>query len=828
MRLRSAIVPVLLMYCVVSSANANEGRGGAPRVPAPDEADPLLLSNDIKGSEARSAAERTAFFKLNVSSLGNSSRARQDAARIGFTRLSPALLSRPVEVKIDSNEPVIAAGLPASMARLELELDGNKYQLYFRNEVTDSRNELRHVVMSVLNDASAAARFTVGRDGRVYGVLRSKQGAYIFEPSGSPGEQVVYRYPNSRAIDDQRNKLIGNSPIAKRHHQLEALAEIRPEYSYSDNYSTYVIGGNLGGVASISAAAFVRAAERLSSITQFTGTENFELLTSRRTQDGGHHAVFRQRVDGIPVHSVNEMVVGPGGRILRLTTSLVPADVAATRPLLSMHDATAKTLLEWNARYGKAASSLRHEAEVNVEYRFDRTALTLDPFFGFAFSIDGELARFYVTVDAVSGRVELTDITSKNANYTSCDDLAVPYPPGGPPGPMPPINNCTRPNALKGYAFPDQTGYCSETGSYSSPSHCATDSAKVVAEVLGDIRSTLPGAIAMNAPGTPPCCTEMTDIIVIQKSRMPNLGSSSVLNTVVLMPTAESGSAEILGHELGHVYTNIYNNNALEVDTNVFAGAVREGASDTFSGLLGAITGRTARYGTLWQYGDGGSFSGTPRSASNSSFQYWQDITASAGAHASGQVISRFFRRLQEITGISNQRLLGIVAGTIAASQDLEGNGYDAGDFKRAVRSTIKSDETALQNALEQVYQELYRADAAGPGGTVPLPPGDPGPVGSPPITPSVWGAFNGCGYRDGVYVTVFDMYWTATADTAHYFGWLKATADAAFKFGVQTFSPHAFVFTNISGEARVSSCNGYGCSGMSNSRLLVSHTCGN
>lgn len=133
----------------------------------------------------------------------------------------------------------------------------------------------------------------------------------------------------------------------------------------------------------------------------------------------------------------------------------------------------------------------------------------------------------------------------------------------------------------------------------------------------------------------------------------------------------------------------------------------------------------------------------------------------------------------------------------------------------------------ALRNAVSQIYQELYRADASAPGGIVPLPPGDPGPVGAPPITPSVWGNFNGCGYTaQNIFVSIFDMYWTATPNMDRYLGWVRASAEPAFRFGDEAVGTHLFVLTNTTGESRVSSCNSVGCSGMSPS-LLVSHTCG-
>ncbi|HWK50598.1 MAG TPA: hypothetical protein VNR40_11970, partial [Steroidobacter sp.] len=283
---------------------------------------------------------------------------------------------------------------------------------------------------------------------------------------------------------------------------------------------------------------------------------------------------------------------------------------------------------------------------------FNRDANVLNPQYRFSFSVVGELTRFLAVVDAVSGAVRLYELKFHNVHYTSCEDNIPPL-----PNTPPPATSCTPSYIItKGYAYPAQSGFCDESASYTS-GYCTTIPPNTVREVMQDIRTHVPSAVATNAPGGPPCCNDVTDILVIQSSRA-NPSTSYTVNRTIVMPASESRSEEIVAHEMGHVLVNIYNNDALEVDSNVFAGSVREGMADTFAGILGAMSGRSVRYGPdKWTYGDGQSYSGTTRSAANGSYQYWQDITSQAGPHAGGQVIFRFFRRLQEITGISDQRL---------------------------------------------------------------------------------------------------------------------------------------------------------------------------
>ena len=463
-----------------------------------------------------------------------------------------------------------------------------------------------------------------------------------------------------------------------------------------------------------------------------------------------------------------------------------------------------------------------------MQYRLDQQALALKPFFNIFLEIAGNPTAFYARIDAVSGNVELVEVVAHNVSYVSCRDLNQQKEPGRPPRP---VIACTETASRleKGYAHPTQSGYCTQPADYPADSPCSTTDKKNVYEVMNDTRNTLPGAVATNAPGTPACCNEITDVTVIQGS--PDISVSRASGTRIRGPYQDSSSAEVLAHEMGHVYVNVYND-YLEVDTNVFAGAVREGTASTFAGVIGAITGRTDRYGSVWVHGDGQYYPSTTAgtmSASHTGFQYWQDITLEAGSHNGGQVIMRFFRRLQEISGITNQRLLGVVLGTMAGIRDLESNGgIDAGDFRRAVLSTIKSDEATLRNAVGAIYNELYRADAAGPLGP-PLPPGDPGPVGAPPITPSVWGSFSYCGTYNGVLVSVYSTEWTPTSNTDRYIGWIKAISEPAFRYSIDVPSSQTnlLLVTNTTAEGRISSCNSIGCSGMSTSSVQASHLCG-
>lgn len=247
--------------------------------------------------------------------------------------------------------------------------------------------------------------------------------------------------------------------------------------------------------------------------------------------------------------------------------------------------------------------------------------------------------------------------------------------------------------------------------------------------------------------------------------------------------------------------------------------------SDTIAGIYGALSSDPSKFGTPWIYGDGPNYSGTPaRSASNPSFQYWQDITADISGHAGGQVIYRFFRRLKEVSAADYQRLLGIALGTLATIKDADGNGQiDAGDFRRAVLETLKSNETTLKNAVHTVYAELYKPQASGPQGP-PLPPGEPGPPGAPAAPASLWGSFLNCGTYQGSPVTIYQAWWSASANAIDYGLFAKTTQEPAYRYTGTTTGTTGFIYTNTTGDGRVNACNASGCSGLTLNRVVVSH----
>lgn len=402
--------------CAVAWGDALET--APPPVPAPgDVEDPVLSRPDVaRGSAATASTKATSGIRLSISksTRPEGGSLRDSGEYIGVARISAALLARPVELQVNPGDPIFAFGLPAQMARLDLDLEGKQYQLYFAEAATEESGRLRHVTMSVLNHADAYARFSIDQSsGEVYGTLRTADAVYVFETNDVKGEQAVYRYDankHSNALSDWNNSLIGKSRLARRHHQIEAIAALQPDFARSSVDSVFIRGGELGSVVEVSPEAFKHAAVRLAALTQVSGREQFRFEKQIAANGGGRILSFKQLIDGIPIQAVNQVAVDQHGKILEMAASVVPVDIARLKPLLSAQDAASRTAVEWAAMYGQKIGAIQPTSPVAVRYERDPSGDSLNPFYVFEFEVSGD-GWYLSRVDAVSGKVAVRSLT---------------------------------------------------------------------------------------------------------------------------------------------------------------------------------------------------------------------------------------------------------------------------------------------------------------------------------------------------------------------------------------------------------------------------------
>lgn len=412
------LLPFVCLTCGVALPHSEETE--PPPVPAPDD---LVIPVMMRAELARQhpdfeSKQLTTGIPINVSTNAAPPKSlRTNGYYLGLAHVNPLLLNRPVDIKVEPGQPFATFGLPSGLARLDLELDGKLYQLSFAEEQLDPKLKLRHVTMSVLNAEGAYARFSVDpAKAAVYGTLRTPEATYVFDPDGEePGSQAIYRYGASKnvsALDDANRGLIGTSPLAKRHHQIEALADIQPsDVSISLN-SAFINGGNLGSVNEISVNSFKRVVARLSVLTGLTGNEQFKLEEKKLMIGDGTAAIFRQVIDGIALAQSNHMTVDKNGSILNLSTFSLPAEVQRSRVLINPQSAIEHTQIEWEAKYNKKAPRIVLQTPLDLQYKLTSEDI-LEPYYEFKFSVEGDPSNWYFSqVNATSGKTKVSRIFS--------------------------------------------------------------------------------------------------------------------------------------------------------------------------------------------------------------------------------------------------------------------------------------------------------------------------------------------------------------------------------------------------------------------------------
>lgn len=290
------------------------------------------------------------------------------------------------------------AQLTAATKGLQVVIAGDRYELHLLDQKDDPHYKFRHVTLQVRNHERSYARFSVDERNRlVYGAIYTPERIFRITPSRENSNQDVYLTSRDRADPRPEVRLLG-----WRHNELESVAVIRPDQANVryETRVTYVNGGRLGLMLGADARNFVRTATRLSSMTQFQGTETFRIVEST-SNEGGRVIRLQQLIDGIPVEANNEVFIDPSGKVLRLATALVASDFVPMQPVLSQAEAWSRVGVEAETSSLKATLLYRPVGSMN----------TLELVYEFWFTATPP-AEYFARVNAIDGRAEVTRLES--------------------------------------------------------------------------------------------------------------------------------------------------------------------------------------------------------------------------------------------------------------------------------------------------------------------------------------------------------------------------------------------------------------------------------
>ena len=420
---QSSVSLIILLLAVLQQGLASDSD---PPVPSPAELDdPVLpaVPSQIADPDRRSIMRlRPQVFEAQTSAAPTG---RLLGSFVGTVEINPAFLSKPAEPTVNTAGAVLGFGLPRDMARLQLEVAGDQYQLFFFDEQKDTRYGLRHVTMSVLNHDRSYARFSVDdRNGLIIGAIHTPSHTLRIVPGATAGQQEVYISDAGRldsqfsALGEQHGPSI--RLLAWRHQQLESVATIGAEHAEAryESRSSYIRGGNLGHLKRVNAKEFVRAAAELTSITQFRGSETFRVSETLETDGGDRRVRLHQLIDGVPVDVSNEVTVDSTGKILELGTLLAPSDFTPINPLLSQADARRRAIAEWEAQVSSKFKAEGSPPKGTLRYRPKGSINELELVYEFRLT-GGLLNLEYIArVNSLTGTVEIVPLFSRSSVRT--------------------------------------------------------------------------------------------------------------------------------------------------------------------------------------------------------------------------------------------------------------------------------------------------------------------------------------------------------------------------------------------------------------------------
>jgi hypothetical protein len=196
--------------------------------------------------------------------------------------------------------------------------------------------------------------------------------------------------------------------------------------------------------------------------------------------------------------------------------------------------------------------------------------------------------------------------------------------------------------------------------------------------------------------------------------------------------------------------------------------------------------------------------------------------------HDAGRGIAALFRRIYEKNAMTGSaltkeyRFFRFMTDAAAELEDWDNNQLDWSDLYIAVITAAKN-ETALKNAVNQVWVEMGGAIQTGVGSGPPAPPGTPGGSGVAPAPLFVDGFFVGCNFQ--LHVTLHSVSWQSVSTASSYLPALNWGGIYRTYGLISAPQTSATAYSNFNTDARIASCNGSGCSGLSADNYVMNHS---
>lgn len=270
---------------------------------------------------------------------------------------------------------------------------------------------------------------------------------------------------------------------------------------------------------------------------------------------------------------------------------------------------------------------------------------------------------------------------------------------------------------------------------------------------------------------------------------------------------SRSRSAETMTHEATHALQHL--NFPFETSNDIVGRGIMEGLADATTATMSEkVTWGGFSWGEPWVYGDGQPPNPVELQRDlriPQTFSRIYDMVNYPANHDRGVAIGNFMYRIK--TGFSSlTRFIEFQVNVSRRLVDNDMDGRDLEDFRQAVIDSIPSGEAQALNKINEVWAEMDDEIIISP---------------NPPSAPSVVdGIPLGCssGY------SLYQLIWSSVANADTYEIWSLRSGILPWYEGEVASSP-VYVWTTITADMRVKSCNSNGCSGLSIDGYTVTHT---
>lgn len=712
--------------------------------------------------------------------------------------------------------------LPQDRA-LQVSIESQTYTLSIVEEIQDFKRGVRYVSAAMPNDPGGYARFTIdGNSGQVVGSLHTSSDDYRIVPHSS-GQQLVFRekLPESLAASQQH----ALSKLERIHQRAEMLAAIQPSRARIEEGAghLFIQDGNLGSLPSNSPKAIRAVIQRLAALTSLDVAPSIRItgIFASASGTGPRIIRFEQVINGIPVERRNEIRVDDAGKVTEVNVSFVDPESVAARTLLTGKAAERSARNALNFELRGTAGTITLIAAPELKYVVANALLELTPVYSIGLATEaGE--PYAITVDASTGQTNVmsaaVNVIGDQFRHRVCRKTTAP---GGSYPQVCPISN-VQPVLSERTDTPGSITYkCEWTFTIGDPGNPCTMAKYVTPkDVLHSVDAAWEQATASN-PGV--CCSSVGGsddrVDVVVGSAVAGGGAYIPTTDTIVIPDNYALNPDAIAHEVAHAHQEAYNGPL--VPASGFQSSVAEGLADAATAVWAEKTAYPGS-GSAWVIGDGTSHIISPRDLSTQ--RTWADLNASGDVHVQGAVIGNFFYRLRQSGAASIDRLLAYVLEVESRVVDVNGDGMDLYDLKRALTDSVRPSETALLNAVSQAFSVMNNV-SSGPGGSsdIPAGPGQPGAPNAPPpptgLSAIPIGCLNG---PQGQPLSYYSVSFSPSPGATRYDGFFRSPNGIYYDFGGSSTSSPTQAGANYNTVLRIRACSVNGCSSLSTSSVTI------